>query len=264
MVFWKKYPLVRGYFHYWLHAVNEHSLHAPFIYRLYCDVIRADLNNSAYSSIEAVRQDLLQSKNFILIEDIGAKSLTSSQSRRSIRAIARHSLSSPKFSRLLYRLLAYIEADYVVELGTSLGINTLYLSAARPSAQVFTLEGAPALADRAEDVFSQQNRTNIKLVRGNIDETLPPLLQQLPRVDLAYLDANHRYEPTVCYFDQITKKAHSNSTVVIDDIYWSAGMQQAWQAIRKHPAVTLSIDLFDAGLVFFRPLPVRQHYTLMF
>jgi hypothetical protein len=38
----------------------------------------------------------------------------------------------------------------------------------------------------------------------------------------------------------------------VDDIYWSEGMTKAWQAIKKHPDVTLSIDIFDIGIVFFR------------
>ena len=217
-----------------------------------------------HNRIEAVREELLQSEDFVKIEDLGAKSLASSQSQRRVRSIARHGLSSPRFSRLLYRLLTHLEANYVVELGTSLGVNTLYLSAARPLAQVYTLEGISALADRAEDIFRQQGQSNIRLIRGNIDQTLPALLPRLPQVDLAYLDANHRYEPTVRYFEQIVEKVHQRSVIVVDDIYWSKEMQRAWQTIRQHTSVTLSVDLFQVGLVFFQPLSVRQHYTLMF
>lgn len=255
--------LIKGYWHYWLHAVNEHALQAPFVYQLYGSVIKPDWQDPSFEQIEATRRTFLQSRERVPARDWGAKSRVSSQPERTIRSIARHSLSSPKFSRLLYRLATYQSANNIVELGTSLGINTLYLSAVT-AARVYTLEGNPSLADRAEQAFRRAERTNIDLIRGNIDETLPDLIKKLPKVDVAYVDANHRFEPTVRYFEQLTQKTHPDSVIVIDDIYWSGEMRQAWQHIKQHPSVTLSIDLFDAGLVFFLPLKVRQDYTLLF
>ncbi len=161
-------------------------------------------------------------------------------------------------------MATYNSAEYLLELGTSFGITTLYLAAARPARVVYTLEGGEAIADRAERIFSESEHHNIHLMRGNIDQTLPDLLQQVARVDFAYLDANHRYEPTVAYFEQVVAKTNERSIVVIDDIYWSGEMQHAWRYIQRHPAVTLTLDLFDAGLVFFTPLSVRQDYILMF
>ena len=261
---WKKYSLARGYLHYWLHAVNEHSLHAPFVYRLYCDIIKHDLYHSSFAPLEALRQSFLRNRASVPIKNLGAPSLVSSHPQRTVRSLARHSLSSPKFSRLLYRLAVDQSSDYIVELGTSLGINALYLSLARPSAQIYTLEGVDSVADLAEPMFQHPPHTNVRLIRGGIDQTLPGLLAQLPRVDLAYVDANHHYEPTVRYFEQLLTKIYEDSIIIIDDIYWSDEMQRAWQHIKQHPAVSLSLDLFDAGIVFFLPLEVRQTYTLMF
>ncbi len=256
--------MVKGYLHYWLHAVNEHSLHAPFVYQFYCDVIKSDDSHSSFEAIEMLRHTLLTRDDRIRMQDMGAASHVSSQPQRSLKSIARYSLSSPKFSRLLYRIASFQQSAYTVELGTSLGINTLYLSSARPTAQVYTLEGVSDIANRAEEVFRGHRHANIQLIRGNIDQTLPELLAQLPRADLVYLDANHRYEPTVRYFEQLITKTHHNSIIVIDDIYWSDEMRQAWLYIKQHPSVTLSIDVFDAGIVFFRPFSVRQDYTLRF
>lgn len=257
-------PLVRGYLHHWLHALNEHSLQAPLVYSLYCDIIKKDQLLPAFQPIEEARRRLLRCSDQVPISDLGAPSRVSKQTARRVRSLARHGLSSPKFGRLLYRLATYNSSDHIVELGTSLGITTLYLATARPSASVYTLEGASAVADRAEDIFRKQGQANIQLIRGNIDQTLPTLLRQLPRVDFAYLDANHRYEPTVAYFEQLVAKTNERSIVAIDDIYWSDEMRRAWRHIQRHPAVTLTLDLFDAGLVFFTPLSVRQDYVLMF
>lgn len=256
--------MVRGYLHHWLHALNEHSLQAPFVYDLYCNIIKNDQLLPAFQPIEAVRHRLLRCSDQVAISNLGSPSRVSTRATRSVRSVARHGLSSPKFGRLLYRLATYNSSKYLLELGTSLGITTLYLATARPSASVYTLEGGEEIANRAEEVFREQNHANIHLVRGNIDHTLSELLQRMPRVDFAYLDANHRYAPTVAYFEQVVAKTNARSIVVVDDIYWSGEMQRAWRHIRQHPAVTLTIDLFDAGLVFFTPLSVRQDYVLMF
>ena len=255
---------VRGYLHHWLHALNEHSLHAPFAYDLYRDVIKNDQLLPAFQPIEAARYRLLRCSDQVPVSNLGAPSRVSTQAVRRVSSVARHGLSSAKFGRLLYRLAAYNSSDHLLELGTSLGISTRYLAAARPSGAVYTLEGGEAIADRAEVVFSESDHHNIHLVRGDIDQTLPNVLQQMPRVDFAYLDANHRYAPTVAYFEQVVAKTSAQSIVVIDDIYWSGEMRRAWRHIQRHPAVTLTIDLFDAGLVFFTPLKVRQDYVLMF
>lgn len=258
------FSLVRGYLHHWLHALNEHSLQAPFVYDLYGNVIKNDELLPAFQPIEATRHRLLRCSDQVAVSTLGAPSRVSAQATRSVSSIARHGLSSAKFGRLLHRLITHNSANHLLELGTSLGITTLYLAAARPSGSVYTLEGGEAIADRAERVFSESEYHNIYLVRGDIDRTLPDLLAQLPQVDFAYLDANHRYAPTVAYFEQVVAKTNERSIVVIDDIYWSGEMQCAWQHIRQHPAVTLTLDLFDVGLVFFTPLNVRQDYVLMF
>ncbi len=259
-----RFSLVRGFVHHWLHALNEHSLHAPFVYEVYRTAIRKNELLPEFLPIEAARTRLLRCSDQLEISDLGAPSRVSTKATRKVSSVARHELSSAKFGRLLYRLATYNAADYVLELGTSLGITTLYLAAARPSGVVYTLEGGEAIADRAERVFDASEHRNIRLVRGNIDRTLPEVFQQMPRVDLAYLDANHRYGPTVAYFEQVVAKANERSIVVIDDIYWSDEMRRAWRYIQQHPAVTLTLDLFNAGLVFFTPLSVRQHYTVMF
>lgn len=256
--------MIKGFLHYWLHAVNEHALQAPYVYTLYCDVIRRDESNASFKAIEAKRQTFLQCNDRILTHTLGAPSHVSLHPEQKVRSIARHGLSSPKFSRLLYRLAVYQKSEYIIELGTSLGINTLYLSQARPKANVYTFEGSAAVADQAERIFDEPTYANIRLVRGNIDQTLPEVLSRVPRVDLAFLDANHRYEPTLRYFEQLVLKTNNQSVIVVDDIYWSEEMQQAWQAIKQHPTVTMSLDLFDAGMVLFTPLKVRQDYTLMF
>ncbi len=149
-----------------------------------------------------------------------------------------------------------------MELGTALGTTTLYLSSVSSAKQVFTLEGNPDLAQVSQQVFDSWPEKNIMLQRGNIDDTLPNLLSKTGQIDFVYIDANHRYEATLRYFNGLLPYMSENGIMVFDDIYWSAEMRQAWQEIHRNNQVSLSIDLFRAGVIFFHPLRKKQHYFL--
>ncbi|WP_224995661.1 O-methyltransferase [Cesiribacter sp. SM1] len=257
----QKWFQARAWLQYWLHAVNEHSLQAPFVYQLYQQVVKPPVKR--VPEIENLRQRLLASPERLEMHELGAGSSISRSNIRPVSSIARHSLTPVRFSSLLYRLVRHIKARNILELGTSLGINTLYLAIASPSGRIHTLEGCPNTAALAASHFQELNLRNISLHTGNIDEQLPLLLeQQLSSVDLAYLDANHTYSATLRYFEWILPHLHDDSVVVVDDIHWSADMQQAWLTLCQHPRVSLSIDLYEAGLLFFRPGLQRQHYVV--
>lgn len=259
----QKYFQASAWLQYWLEAVNEHSLHAPFVFDLYRQVIRPAALPLA--PIEALRRQLCTSREQITIRELGAGSSINTSKTRTLADIARHSLTPARFSGLLYRLVQYTGAKNILELGTSLGLNTLYLAAAAPEGNIHTLEGCPQTAALAARHFQQLQATQIHLHVGSIDERLPTLLQQqLNRLDLAYLDANHTEAATLRYFEWLLPHLHQDAVVVVDDIHWSAGMQKAWQQLSQHPAVSLSLDLYEAGLLFFRPGMQKQHYVIEF
>jgi predicted O-methyltransferase YrrM len=260
----RKFFLIKGYLHYWLHAVNRHSLQPPFVYDFYTKVIAHDYFEPVFKQIESYRKSYLQDHSKITVNSLGATSHLTHQKERKISSIARHSLSSAKFSRFLYRLVHKKKAKVILELGTSLGINTLYLSAANPEAKIYTLEGCMQTAELAKKLFNAWHLKNIVLIEGNIDQTLHGILSQVPAIDLVYLDANHRFNPTVQYYKILHTKFTPDSIFVLDDIYWSSGMHKAWKYLIAQPEVSLSLDIFDAGLLFFRPMHQKQHYRLMF
>jgi predicted O-methyltransferase YrrM len=259
----QKWFQARAWLQYWLHAVNEHSLQAPFVFQLYQQVIKPPVKKAA--EIEALRLRLLASDERLEMQEMGAGSSISRSNTRPVASIARHSLTPARFSSLLYRLIRHTKAKNILELGTSLGINTLYLAIAAPNGKIHTLEGCLNTAALAATHFRELNLRNISLHTGNIDVLLPQLLeQQLSSIDLAYLDANHTYEATLRYFEWILPCLHQDSVVVVDDIHWSEPMQQAWSALCQHPRVSLSLDLYEAGLLFFRQGLQRQHYVVAY
>ncbi|MDF9796725.1 putative O-methyltransferase YrrM [Catalinimonas alkaloidigena] len=258
------YSLVKGYLYHWLHAVDKHSLHAPFVYRFYTELVKQDQHEQIFKEIENFRSIFLKDKNTITVKSPGAQSRVSQNNRRQVSSIASYSLGDAKFCRLLYRLISDQKPNIIIELGASLGITTLYLSAANPSATIYTFEGCPETAHLARKLFKTWKIKNIHLIEGNIDDTLPLILSECDSVDFAYMDANHRYQPTLNYYEWLKEKSHERSIFVLDDIYWSSGMQKAWKELYKQAEVRLSLDIFDAGLLFFTPLKKKQHYLLSF
>ena len=252
---------LKTYFNYWLDAVDEHSLHSPFLFDLYTKVIKVE--SEGIVEIEKLRADLLKTQREILVEDLGAGSRHFNNSKRAINEIADTSLSDLRFSLLYLRIAKYIDAKSIVELGTSLGINTLYL-AQKKEAKVFTFEGSDAVAEIAQDTFEFASAKNIELIKGNIDTTLYSNLSRMPKIDLVFMDANHQYKPTIKYFEHLLDKIHHKSILILDDIHSSPEMEKAWRELRNHELVYTSIDLYRCGILFFDPSLNKQHVVLQF
>lgn len=239
--------------------MDEHSLHSPFFFDLYTRLIKPPAPADAFVHIEDLRKKLLQDQRTIFVEDLGAQQ--KKNALRKISHIASGSLTTRRFSIIYSRLAQQFDAKCIVELGTAFGINTLYL-AEKGDAIVTTFEGAPAVAGIAALTFEFASKKNIRLVEGDIEKTLPTFLQDVRRVDFALIDANHRYEPTMKYFEWLSNKMHDKSVLVLDDIHYSGEMERAWRAIKNHRLVYGSADLYRCGIVFFDPSLNKQHVIL--
>ena len=233
------------------------------MFGLYTSVVRHTGTFRAYAPVEDQRQQLLNSTARISVTDFGAGSHTGAGQLRRVADIARTAAKPPNLAQLLFRLVNYFRPATILELGTSLGLTTAYLAAADSRHRVITFEGCPNVAAIARETFATLHLSNIDIVEGNIDHTLPPTLLALPApLDFAFFDGNHRYEPTLRYFEHCLKHRTDNSVFVFDDIHWSAEMELAWEAIKAHPEVTVTVDLFYIGLVFFRKNQPKQHFSL--
>ena len=255
--------MILSYLRFWLRSGNAHGLHSPFVFGLYTTVIRHDGLFGAYEAIEARRQELLRSNASITVTDFGAGSHTGAGQVRRVAAIARTAAKPPHLAQLLFRLVNHFQPATILELGTSLGLTTAYLAAADSRQRVITFEGCPNVAAVARETVETLGLSNVEIVTGNLDDTLVPTLTGLAApVDFVFFDGNHRYEPTLRYFEQCLTRHTETSVFVFDDIHWSAEMERAWEAVKAHPAVTVTVDLFFVGLVFFRRNQPKQHFRL--
>lgn len=248
-----------------LNCTSVQVLHSPFVYRLYTECIKKDQQEKVFAPIEQLRHSLLHDQRLLSYTDPGSGShVAKNNAERTVKLIARHSLKPAAQARLLHRIVNYFAPATVLELGTSLGLSSCYMAAALPAnGRLYTVEGAAPVAAIAQSNIQQLGyNQQVHLTQGLFDAVLPALLSKMGSVDFAYLDGNHRYAPTVDYMKQLLPYVHNNSVVILDDIYWSNEMQQAWQEVKQLPQVTVSIDLFHFGLLFFRKEQVKEHFTL--
>jgi predicted O-methyltransferase YrrM len=260
----KKLFIAYNYLIYRWKSTNEHGVHSPFVFSLLCNVIYNRTNYYGYSQIEALRKRYLESEQSVSCPEMGAGSVIGSKNVRQIADIVATAAKPRKYSSLLFRLVDHFQPAQILELGTSSGISTAAMGLARSASKISTLEGCSEIAAVAEDSFRELDLKNIKIHVGNFDDILPELLKELPQLDLVFFDGNHRLEPTLRYFEMCLPKAGNNSVFIFDDIYWSPEMKAAWQKIKEHPKVTVTVDLFFMGLVFFRSEQVKQHFIIRY
>ena len=240
-------------------------MHSPFVFEFINRVLKDRKQYDCYAAIEKQRQLLLQNENVIEVVDFGAGSLMLKSNKRVIKNIAASSLKPKKFAQLLFRMVQYYKPATVLELGTSLGVTTCYLAKGNANATVNTCEGSLAIATVAKNNFDTLQIKNIRLTEGDFAKTFPPLLNAIGKVDFAFVDGNHRKEPTIEYFTALLNSSTPSTILVFDDIHWSEEMEAAWGQIKNHPSVTLTIDLFFIGLVFINPdFKVKQHFVIRF
>ncbi|MBC7904423.1 MAG: class I SAM-dependent methyltransferase [Gemmatimonadaceae bacterium] len=259
--------LAYKYLAYYFSSSNGrgHGIHSPFVFDFITKVLNERKSFDAYKKIENIRGEFLNNHAQLSVMDFGAGSVHGNGRVRKVSEICRNAAKSAKFTRLLYRMAEYYKPEKILELGTSLGISTSALALAVPDADVITMEGSGAVADLAVAGFRASLLTNIFLVRGNFDDTLPGVLNLMGEVDLCFVDGNHRKEPTLRYFKSLLPYMRDGSILIFDDIHWSAEMEAAWKEISDHPDVLLSVDLFYIGIVFFsKDFKVKQHFVINF
>lgn len=256
------FTFIKDYLLHRLTAKTRHGTHSPFVYKLADEVIYNKRQFAQYNIIEAQRKKLLQDDTMIQVTDLGAGSHLNKDRTKKVKEIAKNALKSPALAQLIHRLAKFSNPKSVIELGTCLGITSAYLSTAAPEASVITIEGCPQTAAVAKQNFEDLKLNNIRLEVGNFDHILPGILAEQEQLDFVYIDGNHRKDATLNYFHWCLPKVHENTMLIFDDIYWSAGMKEAWAAIKAHPQVTVTIDLFWIGLVFFKKGQAREDFKL--
>lgn len=260
----KTLQFIFRYIKYFFTAETKYSAQAPFLYEFITMVLNKKSDDHNCKNIEQLRSDLCKSEDIIKITDFGAGSHVNDNKIRKIKDISKNSAKNSKFGKLLYRITQFYTPKNILELGTSLGISTLYLAKANKESQVHTFEGCPETAEFAQQNFKKLDAKNISINLGNFNTTLEIKLEEIKTIDLVFIDGNHQEKPTIDYFEKCLKYANNNTIFIFDDIHWSAGMKNAWNYIKTHQKTTLTIDLFFVGVVFIKSELSKENYIIKF
>lgn len=252
---------IKTFVQYLLKSTNHHGVHSPFVYAFVTQCLYAKTSQDILNLLRNLRKPILQSQKSLDMLDKGEGSQQFKTNCRKVNAIGKNAGMGWHQSKLIHRIISYFNIKQTLELGTSVGLGSLAMAVNQPHTHIDTVEACPHTSNFAKDYFEHNNLTHIQVYTSDFQL----FLNQLPQdktYDLIYLDGHHQKEATLQYFEQLKTHIHDNSLIILDDIYWSKGMQKAWDIICKDDKVKVSIDLYFWGILFFKPELSKQDFKI--
>lgn len=254
--------IVKSYVNFLWNSKNQHGVHSPFVFDLVTKCFYDRAIYPEYSILKNYRKSLLQNKNTIEVTDFGAGSRVFKSNTRPIDQIAKNAGISSKRAELLFRIVRYFKPTSILEIGTSLGLATSALALGNKNARITTLEGCPNTMSIAKNQLQLQNLNNVEFENTEFSTYLKSCQLSIINYQLVYFDGNHSKKATLEYFELLLPTITNDSVWIFDDIHWSEDMEEAWKTIQKHPQVTVTIDTFQWGIVFFRNEQEKEHFII--
>ena len=244
------------------HHSRGHGIHSPFVFNLISKIFRSKINQSLVSKVEQITRKMKSDKRLILVNDPGYKSVKSEI--RKVSDIARRSTASPKYGRLLSNMAANFGKPLIIELGTSLGISTLYMALSCKDAKIITIEACKKTAAMARLNFIEAGLNNITVFEGSFDEMLFKLSITNVNPGLIFINGTHQKEAVLKYFNKLSEISDSKTVFIIDDIYYSKEMADAWEELKSNKKVSVSVDIFSMGILFLRDGISHNSYVIRY
>ncbi len=262
----KKLFLISRYIKYLFKSITRYRVHSQFVYDFINNILRDKTYYPDYKILWKSRNILSSNNDSIETVDFGHGSGSKQYTTKNlpINRILRLRSHSESRLKLLYRVVKYYKPENILEFGTALGVSSTYLKYGNPNSKMVSMEGCANLASKASESYENLGLSTIEIAVGNFDTNLDKVLERFNTLDFVFFDGNHRKEPTLLYYESCAKLTNENSIFVFDDIHWSSGMESAWESIKKDSRVSISIDLFWFGLVFFRKGIEKQDFILRY
>ena len=252
---------VFAYIKFLIVSKNHHGIHSPFVFDLLTKCLYRESTSPNFIQFKEYRQELISSNEKLEVTDLGSGSKIFTSNSREISKIISYVGISKKRARLLFNLTEYFQFNNTLEIGTSLGLSACAIALGNPNGFVTTLEGCKSTANLAKKMFKKYQLKNILVKLGDFEKTLPICLSN-HSYDLIYFDGNHSKKATITYFEKSLTSVHENTVLIFDDIHWSRDMEEAWKYIKKNEHVSLTIDTFQWGFIFFRKGREKEHFTI--
>lgn len=248
---------------FWQHR-NGHGIHSPFVFDLISRVFRNKINPDIVCKIESIRKNLISDNSTLAVRDLGSGSENTKTNLRRVSDIARYSPVQKKYGFLLSNMAIEFGAPFIIEFGTSFGISTMYLAGESRNVIVYTMEGCPAISEKARENFEETGFSNIRMFTGSFDDLLPSIMNLPGTPGLIFIDGNHRKDPVINYFCRMREISGDKTVIILDDIHYSLEMEEAWEIIKHSEKVTMTIDIGRMGIVFFRKGMTHIDYKIRY
>ncbi|MCQ2344843.1 MAG: class I SAM-dependent methyltransferase [Paludibacteraceae bacterium] len=211
------------------HYRRGHHVHSPYTYRLFRNVLFERWPYYSFNEIEKIRKNQAQN---------GEKS------------------DNPKYTQLLQRLCATNNAKTIIEIGRTNGISTMYLASNNTHSTVYSISDK-----KPTDVFIKTRYTNIHQCKA---AELQRTIDKAESIDILYVRRSCGFNEIDNIFDLCKPKSNDGSIFIFDDIHKDSQTEKKWENILESDNVTLSLDLYRVGLVWFKKDLKKQHYTVKY
>lgn len=261
----KKLWLTYSYLKYLITAKTRYKIHSPFVYDLIENVFRDKTKYAEYKKLDKIHRRYAKRKDKLDTVDFGTGSGKKEyiEKKTTVGKLVKERTHSKKQLEFLYRIARHFKPKTILEFGTAAGISTLYLGKGSPESRLISMEGCIGLASVARKSLKKRG-VLAEVEVGDFNAILNRGIKNLNQLDMVFVDGNHRQKPTIDYFERCSEFATENSVFLFDDIHWSPGMSKAWEHIKKDKRVSLTIDLFWVGLVFFKPGVAKQDFVIRY
>ena len=209
---------------------SEYSIHSPFVYDFMKKVLYDRGSNRDYDLMLRISR-LLDGKKY------------PTRRRR-------------KEGRLLYRLVRYLEPETVLTFGQLSALNTSALALGNLQTKVYLEQSSDFL-----ETLNSMGVVNVSLIRhdGNEEEQFERL-----NTGFVFYALDDFGDDTWNNLEDGFGTVDEETVLVFEGIHHSRHTEAAWEAIKANEDVTVTMDLYCIGIVFFREGIEKQDFMLKY
>ena len=250
-----------SFFCFIIKSKNEHGVHSPFVFDLITSCFYKTKSKNDLTIFLNYKKQLSKNTSLLEISNFNFMSRLLLSHKRKRSRIFKDSEISNKRARLLIHLIQYLKPKNILEIGTGFGINTVVLSSAQRNSKITTLDENEQTVNVIKEMFKKNTFKHVKFLTGNFDITLPQVFNN-NTYDFIYFKGSCENKTTLNYFESSLSSIHNNSVLLFENIHSNRESEKVWNSIKKHEKVTVTIDTFLWGFVFFRKEQEKEHFII--
>ena len=251
----------RKFLAFLLKSTNQHGVHSPFIFNLVTKGLYRKINAKKWESFQNIKNQLLDTKSFKKVTNFDIDSNVFKANTLQTSKIEKIGAISNKKTRIIIKIIKYFKPKSILEIGTSLGVYTTALKAGNKTSNITTLENCKETSKVAKNIFENNHLEQIKIITGKFSKTISDVTKN-STFDCILFNENHTKKETLVHFNNCVSTIHNNSFFIFNDIYRDTEMESTWSEIKNNPKVTVTVDLFYYGIVFFRKEQAKEHFKI--